>query len=62
MVGCWSTRRNTAATLIRIVPAGPRRKTVTSGAFRSSAALIESLRAPPMSSCVMKFAVRSGVG
>ena len=44
-------------TLISIVPTGPRRKTVTSGAFRSSAALIDSVRVPPMSSWVMKFAV-----
>jgi hypothetical protein len=41
--------------------AGPRRKTVTSGALRGSAALMDSLRAPPMSSWVMKFAVRSGM-
>ena len=60
MVGSWSTRRNTEATLISSVPAGPRRKTVTSGALRTSATLIDSLRAPPMSSCVMKFAVGSG--
>ena len=41
-------------------PAAPRRQTVTSGALRRSAALIDSVLAPPMSSCVMKFAVRSG--
>ena len=54
-------RLKTDATLMSSVPAGPRRKTVTSGAFSSSAALIDSVRAPPMSSCVMKFAVRRGV-
>ena len=52
-----------AATLIsRSVPARRGARHVTSGAFRSSASLMKSVCAPPMSSCVMKFAVRSGVG
>ncbi len=48
----------------RIVAVGaplPRRDSVVSGALRNSTALMNSVSEPPMSSCVMKFAVRSGV-
>ena len=62
IVGCRSARCSTSPVTMMIGRPLPRRTAVVSGALRSSASLIAVLDAPPMSSCVMKFAVRSGAG
>ena len=56
----WSTARRPVRPLVPRRERYPR-AVVTSGAFRRRASLIDAVRAPPMSSCVMKFAVRNGV-
>ena len=48
------------ADLPRTATPAPRRVTVVSGALRNSTSLMKSVCEPPISSCVMKLAVRRG--
>ena len=61
MVGCVSTDLKIAPVAISVGTPPPRRSAVVSGAFSSSMSLMNSVSSPPISCCVMKLAVRSGV-